>query len=139
MGSRLLIALLAALGLLSAPLSAWGDDTTNHPTADESSAEPGSVAPDDPDPGGSDYFIPYLLHRGEVVKPEVVFGFHRADAEKLRIQQEDLKACRGYLDECTKLEAPSSAFQWGWVETAVGFAAGAALTVGIIYAVEAAR
>jgi len=139
MRGRTLIALLVALGLLCAPLSAWGDDATNHPTTNENSAESASVAPDDPDPVASGYFVPYLLHRGEVVVPEVVFGFHRHDAEKIRIQQRDLAACRGYLDDCTRLEAPSAQFRWGWLETAVGFAAGAALTVGIIYAVEAAR
>jgi len=87
-----------------------------------------------------DYFPPYLLRGGETVDPAEVFGFHRYDVEKIYAGQERLKSCRKNLDECLDIEPPPNpivGFRWGWLETAVGVAAGAALTVGVIFAVQA--
>jgi len=125
----------ASVVLSSVPAVADPMDPPTPEAVTEAPADPVVVLDEVPTP--ADYFAPYLLRAGELVTPAEVFGFHRRDVEKIYAGQERLKSCRKNLDECLDIEPPPSplvgGFRWGWLETGVGVAAGAGLSVLIFY------
>ena len=128
-------ALVAALVALSpVPSAAAPMDPPTPEAVTEAPTNP-AVVPDEVETP-ADYFAPYLLRTGEMVGPAEVFGFHRRDVEKIYAGQERLKSCRKNLNECLDIEPPPNpidGFRWGWLETGVGVAAGAGLSVLIFY------